>query len=95
MGAGTLATIAVLVCFPSQQAIEGGMEGISRFEQRQLSVEEAKAAAEVFLISSSLLVMPVVQVGRPAGPCLLLKFVDLRAFSCGVDAHVQCAQVPV
>ena len=37
------------------------MEGVRRLEQRRLSVEEAKGAAEVFLVGSSLPVMPVVQ----------------------------------
>ena len=45
------------------QAIQGGLEGIRRLEQRHISVAEAKAAAEVFLVGSSLPVMPVVQVG--------------------------------
>jgi hypothetical protein len=45
------------------QAIQGGLEGIRRLEQRHISVAEAKAASEVFLIGSSLPIMPVVQVG--------------------------------
>lgn len=61
------------------QAIAGGIEGIRGLEQRPLSVEEAKAAREVFLVGSSLPVMPVVQVrcaaprraaAGSAGPCL-------------------------
>ncbi|PSC69405.1 D-amino-acid chloroplastic-like [Micractinium conductrix] len=43
------------------QAIEGGMEGIKRLEQRHISVEEAKGAREVFFVGSSLPVVPVVQ----------------------------------
>lgn len=39
------------------------MEGVKRLEQRPISVAEAKAATEVFLLGSSLPVMPVVQVG--------------------------------
>ncbi|KAL4447823.1 hypothetical protein ABPG75_005042 [Micractinium tetrahymenae] len=42
-------------------AIQGGMEGIRRFEQRPVSVAEAQAAREVFFVGSSLPVMPVVQ----------------------------------
>lgn len=42
-------------------AIEGGMEGIRRFEQRPISVAEAQAAKEVFFVGSSLPVMSVVQ----------------------------------
>ncbi|EFN54669.1 hypothetical protein CHLNCDRAFT_52990 [Chlorella variabilis] len=42
-------------------AIEEGMEGIKRVEQRHISLAEAKAATEVFFISSSMLIMPVVQ----------------------------------
>ena len=38
------------------------MEGIRRVEQRHISVEEAKQSREVFLVGSSLPIMPVVQV---------------------------------
>lgn len=38
------------------------MEGIRRVEQRHISVEEAKSSREVFLVGSSLPIMPVVQV---------------------------------
>lgn len=44
------------------QAIAAGMEGIRRVEQRHISVEQAKASKEVFLVGSSLPIMPVVQV---------------------------------
>ena len=44
------------------QAIAAGMEGIRRVEQRHISVEQAKASREVFLVGSSLPIMPVVQV---------------------------------
>lgn len=36
------------------------MEGIKRFEQRPLSLAEARAATEVFFVGSSLPVQPVV-----------------------------------
>ena len=50
------------------QAIEEGLEGVARVEQRHISVEEVKRSAiEVFLAGSSLPVMPVVQVGGSAG----------------------------
>lgn len=42
-------------------AISGGMQGLRRWEQRHISVAEAKQAQEVFLVGSSLPVMPVVQ----------------------------------
>ncbi|KAI7837708.1 hypothetical protein COHA_008500 [Chlorella ohadii] len=42
-------------------AIAAGMEGIRRVEQRHISVEEAKSSREVFLVGSSLPIMPVVQ----------------------------------
>ncbi len=41
-----------------------GLDGISRIEQRHISVDEAKHnSLETFLAGSSLPVMPVVQVG--------------------------------
>ena len=55
--------LLLYVCCLLLQAIQGGLEGIRRLEQRHISVAEAKAAAEVFLIGSSLPIMPVVQVG--------------------------------
>jgi 4-amino-4-deoxychorismate lyase len=42
------------------QAIEEGIEGIARVEQRPISLAEAKAATEVFFVDSTLPVMPVV-----------------------------------
>lgn len=54
---------------PTFQAIAAGMEGIRRVEQRHISVEEAKGSREVFLVGSSLPIMPVVQVSS-----LLLPF---------------------
>ncbi|KAL4442489.1 hypothetical protein ABPG77_005073 [Micractinium sp. CCAP 211/92] len=42
-------------------AIEGGMEGVRRVEQRPISVAEAQAAKEVFFVGSTLPVMSVVQ----------------------------------
>ena len=51
-----------VLCCLLVQAIQGGLEGIRRLEQRHISVAEAKSAAEVFFIGSSLPVMPVVQV---------------------------------
>ncbi|KAI3425070.1 hypothetical protein D9Q98_008447 [Chlorella vulgaris] len=41
-------------------AIEEGIEGIARVEQRPISLAEAKAATEVFFVDSTLPVMPVV-----------------------------------
>ncbi len=49
------------------QAIEGGMEGVRRVEQRPISVGEAQAAKEVFFVGSTLPVMSVVQVGMHRG----------------------------
>lgn len=43
------------------QAIQGGIDGINRVEQRHISLAEAKAATEVFFIGSSLPIMSVVE----------------------------------
>ena len=74
------------------------MEGVRRVEQRPLPVAEAQRAAEVFLVSSSLLVMPVVQWdgvvlgdGTPGLGALQVRAVleaDLRPRP-GSDVHVE------
>lgn len=51
------------------QAIAEGIQGVRRLEQRHISVEEAKRSKEVFLVGSSLPLMPVVQVRRAVGGC--------------------------
>lgn len=60
---------------PCPQAIAGGIQGIRRLEQRPLSVAEAKAAREVFLVGSSLPVMPVVQARLLLAPSCLREAV--------------------
>lgn len=50
------------LCPPATQAIAEGIQGVRRLEQRHISVEEAKRSREVFMIGSSLPIMPVVQV---------------------------------
>lgn len=62
------------------EAIEKGLTGITSIEQRHITVEEAKNAEEVFLVSSSLIVMPVVRWdsetirdGKPGGVTLQLR----------------------
>lgn len=48
------------------QAIEAGMDGVTRVEQRPITPEEAKRSKEVFAAGGSLPIMPIVQV-RGAG----------------------------
>lgn len=79
-------------------AIQGGLEGIRRLEQRHISVAEAKAAAEVFLIGSSLPIMPVVQwdtaqigdgtVGLGALQVRVMLVDDMKPRA-GSDQHVE------
>lgn len=75
-----LTDLSISAAMLALQAIEEGMEGIKRVEQRHISLAEAKAATEVFFISSSMLIMPVVQVcasGRPNWAEHFYSYVDV------------------
>lgn len=61
---------------------EGSVNDVHRIEQRKITVEEAKSSREVFMISSSLGVMPVVMWddseigdGTPGLPTLQLRVI--------------------
>ncbi len=55
-----LAFLSATTPLRSQFVKKGLLEGVTGVEQRIISVQEARAAKEVFLTSSSLPVMPVV-----------------------------------
>lgn len=80
------------------QAVQQGITEVKSVEQRDITVEEAKQAAEVMLVGSSLPVMPVVQWdnaviadGRPGVTSLLLRTLMIRdmQYKEGSDQHVE------
>lgn len=87
-----LPTIKLALCLP-QSMEKGLLDGVAGVDQRHFTPEEAKAAKEVFLTSTSLPVMGVTHWVRLGGIALLRPFVSIaRVLSRTVQGQQRCTR---